>query len=286
MPVTVTPLRYPGGKSQLLPLLAEILRANQLFHCTYIEPFAGGCGLALGLLLEGKVARLHINDIDPSIHAFWYSALHNTDALLDRMWRTPVTMEEWHRQRRIQTDGRSSMLTLGFSTLFLNRTNRSGILKAGVIGGLSQQGNYLLDCRFNKDDLERKIIEISQYRNAIELTSLDALELVGTLQKKYGKHTLVNLDPPYYKRGPELYTSFYEHNDHASLATMVQKLKLPWMVTYDDCEAIRDLYAKSYCQTMPLRYSAQEKRKATELLITPYSLTLPHDSVVEGIQAA
>lgn len=286
MPVTVTPLRYPGGKSQLMPLLIEILRANQLFHSTYVEPFAGGCGLALGLLLEGKVARLHINDIDPSIHAFWHSVLYKTDDLLDRMWRTPVTIEEWHRQRRIQSDGRSSVLTLGFSTLFLNRTNRSGILKAGVIGGLSQEGDYLLDCRFNKHDLERKIIEISQYRNAIELTSLDALKLVSTLHKKYGKHTLVNLDPPYYKRGPELYTSFYEHNDHASLARMVQKLPLPWLVTYDDCEAIRDLYANSSCQSMPLRYSAQEKRKATELLITPYSLALPDESIFKIIRVA
>jgi DNA adenine methylase len=275
MPVTVTPLRYPGGKSQLKPLLVDILRANQLVNCTYVEPFAGGCGLAMALLLERKIYSLHINDIDAAIHAFWYCVLNRTEELLTRMWRTPVTLEEWHKQRAVQTNRRASMIALGFSTLFLNRTNRSGILKGGVIGGLSQNGNYLLDCRFNKEDLERKILAIAARRHAIVLTCLDALELVRTVASEYGQETLVNLDPPYYTRGPGLYTNFYAHDDHAILAETVQKLPVPWMVTYDDCAPIREMYRGSSIETMPLRYSAQEKRSASELLITPRQLSLP-----------
>lgn len=275
MPVTVTPLRYPGGKSQLKPLLLDILRANQLVNCTYVEPFAGGSGLAIALLLERKIYTLHINDIDPAIYAFWHCVLNRTEELISRMWRTPVTLEEWHKQRAVQSNKRASMIALGFSTLFLNRTNRSGILKAGVIGGLAQSGNYLLDCRFNKQDLEQKILAIAARRHAIVLTRLDALELVSSVEQEYGQETLINLDPPYYTRGPELYTNFYGHEDHAALAKAVQSLPVPWMVTYDDCAPIRAMYRKSCIETMPLRYSAQEKRSATELLITPKRLALP-----------
>jgi DNA adenine methylase len=275
MPITVTPMRYPGGKSQLKPLVLDILRANQLVHGAYVEPYAGGCGLGLGLLLERKIYTLHINDIDPAIHAFWDCVLNRTEDLIRRMWRTPVTIEEWHKQRAVQTKRQATPIALGFSTLFLNRTNRSGILKGGVIGGLLQQSEYSLDCRFNKQDLERKILAIAERRHAIVLTRLDALELLRIVETDYGQETLVNLDPPYYTRGPELYVNFYQHADHMRVAQAVQALKVPWMVTYDDCEPIRNLYASSCIETMPLRYSAQEKRKATELLITPERLILP-----------
>lgn len=275
MPVTVTPLRYPGGKSQLKPLLLEILRANQLVNCTYVEPYAGGAGLAMALLLERKIYTLHINDIDPAIHALWYCVLHRTEELIARMWRTPVTLEEWHKQRAVQSNKRASMIGLGFSTLFLNRTNRSGILKGGVIGGFSQNGNYLIDCRFNKEDLEKKILAIAARRHAIVLTCMDALELVRTVAAEYGQETLVNLDPPYYTRGPELYINSYDHGNHAELAQAVQRLPVPWMVTYDDCAPIRAMYRESQIETMPLRYSAQEKRRATELLISPQRLVMP-----------
>lgn len=274
MPITVTPLRYPGGKSQLKPLLIDILRVNQLTNGTYVEPYAGGCGLGLALLLERRIYTLHINDIDPSIHAFWHCVLNRPDDLIRRMWRTPVSIEEWHKQRAVQANKRASMIALGFSTLFLNRTNRSGILKGGVIGGLAQESEYSLDCRFNKQDLERKILAIAERRHAIVLTRLDALELLATVEPEYGQETLVNLDPPYYTRGPELYVNYYQHVDHARVAAAVQELKVPWMVTYDDCEPIRTLYAGSRVDTMPLRYSAQEKRSATELLITPERLRL------------
>lgn len=138
MPVNNSPLRYPGGKSQLAPFVIELLRANNLFGGVYVEPFAGGAGIAWKLLFDGYASEVWINDVDPAIHSFWHCVLIHTDELCAKIESTDVTIEEWHRQRRLQESAYAQSLELGFSTLFLNRTNRSGILKAGVIGGLAQ----------------------------------------------------------------------------------------------------------------------------------------------------
>jgi DNA adenine methylase len=275
MPVTDSPLRYPGGKSQLTPFVVELLRTNNLFDCTYVEPFAGGAGIAWTLLLSGYVSEVWINDFDPAIHAFWHAVLNNTDALCDRIEQTPVTIEEWHRQRAVQTQTPTSLLDLGYSTFFLNRTNRSGILKGGVIGGVQQTGNYLIDCRFNKCDLVAKIRRIAIYRDQVRLTRMDAEQLLHREFKKLSPHALVNVDPPYYRRGPELYCSFYEHQDHAMLADAVRGIKQPWMLTYDDTPEIRLMYEGLPTHSKELMYSAQVKRSAVELLVLSPSLQWP-----------
>lgn len=275
MPVTDSPLRYPGGKSQLTPFVVEVLRTNNLFDCTYVEPFAGGAGIAWTLLLSGYVSEVWINDFDPAIHAFWHAVLNNTDELCDRIEQTPVTIEEWHRQRAIQAKSTTSQLDLGYSTFFLNRTNRSGILKGGVIGGLQQTGVYLIGCRFNKIDLVAKIRRIAMYRDQVRLTRMDAEQFIKREFKKLSPHALVNVDPPYYRRGPELYCSFYVHQDHAMLADAVRGIKQPWMLTYDDTPEIRLMYEGLPTHSKELTYSAQVKRSAVELLVLSPELRWP-----------
>lgn len=275
MPVTDSPLRYPGGKSQLTPFVVELLRTNNLFDCTYVEPFAGGAGIAWTLLLSGYVSEVWINDFDPAIHAFWHAVLNNTDALCDRIEKIPVSIEEWHRQRAVQTETAPSLLDLGYSTFFLNRTNRSGILKGGVIGGKQQTGDYLIDCRFNKRDLIAKIRRIAIYRDQIKLTRMDAEQFIRSEFKKLSPHALANIDPPYYCRGPELYCSFYEHQDHVMLANAVRRIKQPWMLTYDDTPEIRLMYEGLPTHSKELLYSAQVKRSAVELMVLSPALQWP-----------
>lgn len=283
MPITDTPLRYPGGKSQLIPFVIELLRDNDLFYGEYAEPFAGGAGIAMHLLLNDYVSRIYLNDFDPAIHALWHSILHDTDAFCDRIEHTDVSIEEWHHQRQVYFDNSgASMFDKGFATLFLNRTNRSGIIKAGVIGGLKQAGTYKLDCRFIKPDLIRKIRRIAAYSDQIVLTCLDAAEFVRDIIPTTSEHTLVNLDPPYYDKGPELYTNFYRPADHAALALEVGTIDRPWMVTYDDTPEIRMLYGKYPRYSTSLNYSAQVKRVGTELLVLDPGLIAPES--IRGIR--
>ncbi|MCC4799064.1 DNA methyltransferase [Enterovibrio norvegicus] len=261
-----SPLRYPGGKSKLTAYVIETIKLNDLEGGTYVEPFAGGCAIAWYLLLEGHVEKVWINDLDNAIHSFWYSVLHKTDELCDLIMNTDVSIDEWLRQRRIYAE-ETDVLKLGFATFFLNRTNRSGILKAGVIGGLEQKGNYLLDCRYQKDSLIEKIRVISARRNDIHLTNLDATHFIDEYLKDIDDKCLVNIDPPYYVKGKGLYQNFYEHDDHYRLYESVKRIKHPWIVTYDDTPEICGIYSEFEPQSFGLTYTAQTKRKGSELIV-------------------
>jgi len=85
----LSPLRYPGGKAKLKPFFAELIKLNKLEGCTYVEPYAGGAGLALSLLNDGLAARVTLNDADPIIFAFWQAVLNDTDALCSLIESSP-----------------------------------------------------------------------------------------------------------------------------------------------------------------------------------------------------
>lgn len=269
-----SPLRYPGGKSCLYDLTREIIHLNELVHHDYAEPFAGGCGLALSLLYGGLAGEIHINDIDPGIWSFWNAVLTKTDQLVELIENTPVTLAEWENQKA-KLENRPG-LALGFATFFLNRTNRSGIIKkAGVIGGLKQDGKYLIDCRFNKTELVRRIRRMARYKDRIHLSNLDALEFFANKRAAIPKSAFFCIDPPYYKKGASLYTSFYRPEDHVTLARAVRSLKNPWMVTYDNAPEISAIYKAQRQFTFSINYSANVKRVGTELLIAPKKLKIP-----------
>ncbi len=275
MPTTDSPLRYPGGKTQLAPFVAELLRINDLAQGIYAEPFAGGAGLAWRLLFAGHVAELWLNDIDPAIFSFWHAALNNADDLCELVETTSIDMDQWHRQRAVFLSSRPKRLNLAFATLFLNRTNRSGIVSGGVIGGKEQTGNYKLDCRFNRQDLIAKIQRIGSYRDAVTLSRLDASECIPKWASALPPRSLVNIDPPYYVQGQELYVNFYAPEDHALLAATIRRLKCRWMLTYDDVPEVLKLYRGLPVYRKALIYYAQVKRKANELLVLSPSLTAP-----------
>lgn len=269
-----SPLRYPGGKSCLYDFTREIFHLNELVHHDYAEPFAGGCGLALSLLYGGLAGEIHINDIDPGIWSFWNAVLNKTDSLVELIEKIPVTLAEWENQKT-KLKNRPG-LALGFATFFLNRTNRSGVIKnAGVIGGLKQDGKYLIDCRFNKPELIRRIRRMAKYKDRIHLTNLDALEFLANRRGAIPESAFFCIDPPYYKKGASLYTSFYRPEDHVVLARAVRSLKNPWMVTYDNAEEISEIYKSQRRFTFSINYSANVKRVGTELLITPKKLKIP-----------
>lgn len=268
MPVIDSPLRYPGGKTQLSPFVIDLVRANDLYGGVYAEPFAGGAGIAWRLLLNGDMTEVWLNDIDPAIFAFWDTVVNRPDPLCERILRTEVTMEEWHRQRTILNNhSQSKSLDLAFATLFLNRTNRSGILKGGVIGGKEQTGDYKMGCRFNKADLVAKIQRIHIYRDVIRLSRLDAERCLRQWDNELPRRALLNIDPPYFTQGRDLYLSFYNPEDHARLARQVRNLTAPWMLTYDDTPEIETLYTGLPIYRKSLTYYAQVKRRASELLV-------------------
>lgn len=263
---TLSPLRYPGGKDKTYKYIKYLVKKNDI--TTYIEPFAGGAAVAIRLLLNNDVQRIIINDIDRSIYALWNSIVHKSEELIDLIRKTPITMKEWYKQKEIQANKEiADELLLGFSTLFLNRTNRSGIIKAGVIGGKNQNSNYKLDCRFNKEAIINRIVKIAQHSHRIKVYNLDAIVFVSSVIKKTRK-SLTFFDPPYYDKGPELYTNFYSHEDHVNLANVIKKdmKNRFWILTYDVAEKIEDLYRDYSPKKYYLNYSIAKPTKGMEFI--------------------
>jgi DNA adenine methylase len=271
-----SPLRYPGGKGMLTNFAKLLVSLNKLNDGDYVEVYAGGASIAWALLFDGFVKKVHINDISKPIYAFWKSVLKHTDELCRLIQDTPVTIEERDRQKHVQLNPKeNSVLELGFSTFFLNRTNRAGILKGGVIGGKEQSGKWKLDARFNKMDLIGRIQRIASYSAQIRLHNKDAAVFIKDQLPKIPQNSLVYLDPPYYAKGDSLYENYYSHEDHVAIAGLVSKINRPWVVSYDNVEPIAKLYEKYKSIEYKLSYSVQDRYAGSEIIFFSKNLLVP-----------
>lgn len=273
-----TPLRYPGGKAKLARFVKRLLEKNDLLDGHYAEPYAGGAGIAIELLLQEYVSHIHINDINRPVHAFWKSLLHNTDALLQLIRDTKPSVRAWDKQKRIYgNQSEHDDLALGFATFFLNRTNRSGILNGGMIGGRDQSGEWKIDARYNAKALADRIVAIAKLKRSITLTKLDAEIFLKRSVSKLPPNTLIYLDPPYYAKGKALYHDFYEHEDHERLANLMRSTitSHSFMISYDNCRAIRQFYRGLPGFTYKIGYNAREVRLGTEVMFFSNNLIIP-----------
>ena len=278
MPATVSPLRYPGGKTKFYTYVREILSCNDMLGETYIEPFAGGAGLALKLLLNEDVSRIVINDFDPAIYSFWHSVLYETEAFCELIENAILTTNQWNLQHSIYLKSDTSdPLTLGFATFYLNRTNISGVVKGGMIGGQGQNGKYGLDARFNRQTLIEKIKTIASHKEQIVLLNLDARELLQPRQLRKFYKIFINLDPPYVKKGAQLYKNAFSESDHRELCELVKQCRRKWIVTYDVCPLVADLYKSYRSSYLDVTYSIQASKKAKEYIFFSDTLVLPKE---------
>ncbi len=263
-----SPLRYPGGKSKLAGFFSEVLDEAGMSDVTYVEPFAGGAGAGLALLLAGQVEKVVINDLDVAVHSFWFSVCADAREFERRIQSVPLNLMEWERQRTIYkaADARDPF-ALGFAFFYLNRTNRSGVLHAGVIGGKNQSGTYRIDARFNRDELSRRIRTIGDVADRIELTFTDGRKCVQHWAPR--PNTFLYVDPPYVEAGGSLYLNAFNYRDHGYLARSLNEMANErWLLTYDDSELIRRLYADRAQFDFELHYSAHRVGRARELLMT------------------
>lgn len=274
MPATMSPLRYPGGKTQLYPYVKELLLYNNMQKYTYVEPFAGGAGLALKLLFNGDVPKIIINDFDPAIYAMWYCCLNLPDELISLVKCAELSIKEWDTQKGIyDSPSTHSILELGFSTLYLNRTNISGIVNGGVLGGRGQTGSCKMDVRFNKETLTKKIKRIFKHRNQILLYGCDASQFIDNIKSQ--PCLFFNIDPPYVEKGARLYRNHYEYAEHQYLSESIIRCHHPWIVTYDVCDLVKTLYGDYRYSKLEVRYSANIKRNANEYIFFSNNLNLP-----------
>lgn len=264
-----SPLRYPGGKGKLAPFMKALIENTGHVGGTYIEPFAGGAGIALELLETGVVSQIVINDYDKGIYSFWRAILNETDRFIDTIESIPLNIDEWHKQRNIIMNSENKYsFELGFATFYMNRTNRSGIIKGGVIGGLEQSGAWKMDARFNKEKLIERIKKIAERKADIHVYNKDVVSLIQNYVPKYENNAFIYFDPPYFEKGKQLYLNFFNYDDHVRIEEMVNSLmNCDWVITYDDVQDIADIYSDHVLRRFDLNYSVAVKRKASEIII-------------------
>lgn len=274
MGFTYSPLRYPGGKSRLRRFIRDLIHTNDLTGGHYVEPFAGGAGLAWDLLIENLVGEVTLNDIDPAICAFWRSVFEFTDELCARVEDAPVTLDQWHRQKAIHSMQRNvTLIELGFATFFLNRTNRSGIISGGVIGGKAQRGSLKLDARFNKKDLVARIQRLAGFKDRVSVFQLDAIDFISSMTQSLPLKALIFIDPPYLGRGADLYMNPYSRSEHFRLAEVINtQIQQPWVVAYDNVEEVREMYGSSRLLAYDMSYSAHSRYVGSEVVVHPARL--------------
>ena len=266
MSIAHSPLRYPGGKNCIFPFVSSLISENGLTGCNYVEPYAGGAGLALRLLFEEYAETIVINDLDPLVYAFWCMCTSESDRFIRWIEKVPVTISMWKEcKEKILGEKSEDGFELATSFFFLNRTNVSGILKGGVIGGLSQVGKYKIDARFNKVELIRKVEKIARYSNRIRVSNIDGVDLINSCEVN-AKDFFIYLDPPYYKKGANLYLNAFKDSDHVNLSKYVSKLSIPWLLSYDNHSFITNLYGLFEKRSYKLQHSTSN-RIGDEVLI-------------------
>lgn len=276
-----SPLRYPGGKSKLSKYIKDVIDKNKLNDGVYIEPFAGGAGLALNLLYNEYVSKVILNDLSKSIYSFWYSVINYNDELCDLILDTPLDSKEWKKQKKKQTSNNiHDILELGFSTFYLNRTNRSGIINGGVIGGLNQNGQYKINARYNKEELIKRVRFVHKYADRIALFNLEAMDFIGNISNKVAMKSLFFIDPPYYNKGQHLYDNYYKNEDHLKLYETISNLHNNWIVTYDNNKIISGIYKNYKQREYFLNYSAAKNRQGSEIMIFSSKLLIPRKNII------
>ena len=272
-----SPLRYPGGKAKLTGYISELLRMNSLRKTHYIEPFCGGAGIGISLLANGYISHLHLNDYDRAIYAFWHSVKFQNENLCLRIANTDISIKSWASQKDILSKKSSAdLLDLGFAAFFLNRTNRSGILGGGVIGGREQKGDWKLDARFNKATLLQRIRRIGLLSEKMTITDYEARNYINKKLPSLPSSTLVYFDPPYFQKGASLYMNAFRKDDHTLLANDIQnQVRQNWIVSYDNTADIVALYSKCEQETFSLSYSAQNHYRGSEVMIFKNGLKKP-----------
>jgi len=271
----VSPLRYPGGKSKLSPFIKYIIYSNEINGGTYIEPYAGGAGIACDLILSGIVQRAIINDADKAVWAFWNSILTEPERFCRIIDKISISIAEWKRQKEIFKSELTDTFALGFATFYLNRTNVSGVIKGGVIGGQTQQGKYKISARFTKKTLIQRIESIASHAESFSLYNYDAIDFMNTILPSVGKNVLVYLDPPYYEKGQALYRNYYNDNDHKIIAQYIKRLKVPWICSYDNVPSILQMYKRIQRYEYGIPYSAKKHYTGGEVIFFSNMIKIP-----------
>jgi DNA adenine methylase len=269
MPLAITPLRYPGGKSKALD---QILPLMPIQMDEFREPFAGGGSvfLAVKKLFGSRIQKYWINDLNRDLYCFWKYLKEDSSTLVDQVCAFKTAYADGRKLHAFLKDEANMRSEVDRAVRFfiMNRITFSGVADSG---GYSQQA---FDKRFTDSSVER-IERAAAYLPNVEITNLDYAEVI----RQAGSNVFIFLDPPYFSAAHsklygvkgDLHTSF----DHERFADEMRKCRHRWLITYDDSDTIRSLFQFAEIVEWNLQYGMNNYKRATaakgrELFIKNY----------------
>ena len=230
-----SPLRYPGGKTWLIPHIRawfERTRSHELL----VEPFVGGGIVSLTAVMEGLAARAIMVDLDRDLAAFWQASLKHGETLIARIRGFEPTRAN---VEAIANAIPTTTLDRGFRTLVLNRSRRGGVLAPGAALTKNGEKGKGVASRWYPETLCKRLAAIGAHKNAISFVEGDGVDQMERLAEQDG--TCFFIDPPYTARGGKRAGArLYAHNDvpHHRLFEVMADTRSNFLMTYDCSEEI------------------------------------------------
>jgi DNA adenine methylase len=243
--------RYPGGKSKMLPVIMEHLEPMIANSDNYIEPFIGGGSVMLHLAANYPNLKIYINDKNYGIFCFWSIVTGNDASAINELLSLIDQKPTLELHSSLRSNDSVDYITSAYKSLFFNRCNFSGIEMSGCIGGQEQKGKYKIDCRYNPDKIKQGIKKINAItRDRVTVSNCDIADYSTLWNTDYPAY----LDPPYRIKGKMLYSKYMEVKEHEVLADKLNHRK-NWLLSYDDCQEIKNLYSNNQIISFDARYS-------------------------------
>lgn len=278
----LNPLRYPGSKASFAKEVEAFFNVCGYKEMDVIEPFAGSAAVSIHLVSLGLCKKATIIERDPLLYAFWKVVFSNHEKLCSAIDDLKINLDTWHSLQPLLEIGKPSkenLVELAVGGLFFNRTNFSGVLNAGPIGGLKQKSEYKIDCRFNKKELIERISNLARFKNKFRVLFGDGISFIESFEPKR-ESIFFYIDPPYFVQGERLYRFFFTLKEHKQLSAAIKTLKVPWLLSYDKHPVIEMFYEKYVLSSFEFNYSSKKRKIERECLVT--NIKIPKASKPNG----
>lgn len=277
-------IRYPGSKEKLAAELWRLFPdaiTSSLFSAAnrweYREPFFGAGAIGFKILKHiHHRCRVWLNDVDADLVCMWQAVHSQPYQFCKLVHNFTPTVERFYEYKERDGVDDADPVERGFRKLALHRMSVSGFgaMSGGPIGGRSQQSSqYTVSCRWNPERIKRDVVRLNEL-----LSSFDELRITAgdfePLLINAGEETFIYLDPPYFKKGEQLYKHNLSPLDHSRLAGAVRECMAHWVVSYDDHPEIRRLYSWAKFHDLYITYTnavakGGKRPKNREIAITP-----------------
>lgn len=235
----LSPFRYPGGKTWLVPVVREWMRSLPFRPRLLLEPFAGGAIIGLTAAAENWVDHVRLVELDDEIAAVWSLTIDGTDTDFEKFLHGIETFpfDEQHVKNMIDSRPRTAHRR-ALRTIVKNRAQRGGIMAPGAGVMKTGEAGRGIASRWYPTTLVTRLQTIRAMRSKITFVHADGFDELAT---HAAADTALFIDPPYTAGGKKAGNRLYTHNtiDHDRLFEIVAATPSPAMLTYDDNDWVR-----------------------------------------------